>query len=117
MVAMARHVAAADRSMKDARWEKKAFAGSELGGKTLGIVGFGRIGRLVARLGRAFDMSVVAHDPAVAAADDGTSSASSASTTCAPPPTTSRCTCRRPPRPTICSARRAWRGAGQACGW
>ena len=70
MVAIARQVAAADRSMKDARWEKKAFAGSELGGKTLGIVGFGRIGRLVARLGRAFDMSIVAHDPAVAAAAD-----------------------------------------------
>ena len=73
MVAMARHVAAADRSMKDARWEKKAFAGSDLGGKTLGIVGFGRIGRLVAHLGRAFDMRVVAHDPAVDAADEGVS--------------------------------------------
>jgi D-3-phosphoglycerate dehydrogenase len=70
MVVLARHVAAADRTMKQARWEKKKFAGSELGGKTLGVVGFGRIGRIVARLGGAFDMTVVAHDPAVSAAAD-----------------------------------------------
>ncbi len=67
MVSLARHVPAADRSMKDARWEKKTFAGTELGGKTLGIVGHGRIGRIVAGLGRAFDMTVVAHDPAAGA--------------------------------------------------
>ena len=74
MVVLARHVTAADRRMKDAGWEKKKFGGSELGGKTLGIVGFGRIGRIVARLGRAFDMAVVAHDPTVdAAADQGVS--------------------------------------------
>jgi D-3-phosphoglycerate dehydrogenase len=71
MLALARHVPAADRSMKDGRWEKKAFAGTELQGKTLGIVGLGRIGRLVAGLGRTFRMSVVAHDPAVTAADVG----------------------------------------------
>jgi D-3-phosphoglycerate dehydrogenase len=70
MVALARHLAAADRCMKDTRWEKKKFAGSELGGKTLGVVGFGRIGRIVARLGGAFAMTVLAHDSAVAAAAD-----------------------------------------------
>ncbi|MGE0363764.1 MAG: hydroxyacid dehydrogenase [Vicinamibacterales bacterium] len=65
MLALARHVAAADRRMKDGRWEKKALAGTELAGKTLGIVGLGRIGRIVARLGHAFEMPVVAHDPAL----------------------------------------------------
>ncbi len=69
MLALARHVPAADHAMKYGAWEKHAFAGTELGGKTLGIVGLGRIGRRVARLGRAFGMTVVAHDPALAPAD------------------------------------------------
>jgi len=69
MLALARHLPAADRRMKEARWEKKAFAGTELAGKTLGIVGLGRIGRIVAGLGHAFAMAVVAHDPAVTPAD------------------------------------------------
>ena len=66
MLALARHVSAADSSMKAGRWEKKAFAGSELSGKTLGVVGYGRIGRMVGGLARAFGMQVVAHDPVVA---------------------------------------------------
>lgn len=61
---LARHVSAADRSMKAGRWDKKAFSGTELAAKTLGIVGFGRIGRRVARLAAAFDMRVLAHDAA-----------------------------------------------------
>jgi D-3-phosphoglycerate dehydrogenase len=65
MLALARHVAAADRAMKQRTWQKQAFGGTELGGKTLAIVGLGRIGRRVARLGRAFGMAVVAHDPAL----------------------------------------------------
>jgi D-3-phosphoglycerate dehydrogenase len=69
LLALARHVPAADHAMKDGRWEKHAFAGAELGGKTLGIVGLGRIGRRVATLGRAFGMTVVAHDPALTPAD------------------------------------------------
>lgn len=63
MLSLARHTPAADRSMKDGRWEKKAFAGIELRGKTLGLVGFGRIGQEVARRARAFEMRVIAHDP------------------------------------------------------
>ena len=69
MLAMARHVSAADRSMKDGHWDKARFAGSELSGKTLGVVGCGRIGRAVARLGAAFGMQVVAHDPVLTAHD------------------------------------------------
>lgn len=63
LLALARHLCAADRAMKAQRWEKKAFTGSELRAATLGIVGFGRIGRAVAPLARAFGMRIVAHDP------------------------------------------------------
>src|SRR5438874_4190557 len=63
MLAVARSVPAADRAMKDARWEKKRFLGTELRGKTLGIAGLGRIGQEVAQRARAFGMRVVAHDP------------------------------------------------------
>jgi D-3-phosphoglycerate dehydrogenase len=63
ILALARSVPAADRAMKDAKWEKKRFLGTELRGKTLGIAGFGRIGQEVAQRARAFGMRVVAHDP------------------------------------------------------
>jgi D-3-phosphoglycerate dehydrogenase / 2-oxoglutarate reductase len=63
MLALARSVPAADRAMKDAKWEKKRFLGTELRGKTLGIAGLGRIGQEVAQRARAFGMRVVAHDP------------------------------------------------------
>jgi D-3-phosphoglycerate dehydrogenase len=67
LLALARHVPAADRSMKAGRWDKTSMAGSELAGQTLGVIGFGRIGSTVADLARAFGMTVLAHDPAVAA--------------------------------------------------
>src|SRR5580765_6133582 len=63
MLALARAVPAADRAMKDGKWEKKKFLGSELRGKTLGVAGLGRIGQEVASRARAFGMRVVAHDP------------------------------------------------------
>ena len=63
MLALARSVPAADRAMKEGRWEKKKFLGTELRGKTLGIAGLGRIGQEVAQRARAFGMRVVAHDP------------------------------------------------------
>ena len=63
MLALARSVPAADRAMKDKRWEKKQFIGTELRGKTLAIVGLGRIGQEVAHRARVFGMRVVAHDP------------------------------------------------------
>ena len=63
MLALARSVPAADRAMKDGKWEKKKFLGNELRGKTLGIAGLGRIGQEVAQRARAFGMRVVAHDP------------------------------------------------------
>src|ERR1700692_2240604 len=63
MLALARSIPAADRAMKDGKWEKKKFIGMELRGKTLGIAGLGRIGQEVAQRARAFGMRVVAHDP------------------------------------------------------
>ncbi len=63
LLATARKVAAADRSVRAGEWDRKRFAGTELRGKTLGLVGAGRIGGEVARRARAFGMTVVAHDP------------------------------------------------------
>ncbi|MBI5837446.1 MAG: hydroxyacid dehydrogenase [Candidatus Eisenbacteria bacterium] len=67
MLALVRKVPQAHASLRAGRWEKSAFAGSELNGKTLGIVGFGRIGEAVAVRARAFGMTVLAHDPPRAA--------------------------------------------------
>ena len=66
MLSLARAVPAADRAMKEGKWEKKKFLGSEVRGKTLGIAGLGRIGQEVARRARAFGMRVIAHDPFIA---------------------------------------------------
>src|SRR3954464_5582665 len=60
MLALARAIPAADASMKQGAWDKKRFMGTELRGKLLGVVGFGRIGREVAVRARAFGMDVVA---------------------------------------------------------
>ena len=62
MFAMARNVTQADSSMKDERWEKKKLAGTELWNKTIGIIGYGRIGCEVAERAKAFDMRVCAYD-------------------------------------------------------
>ncbi|MGQ0603487.1 MAG: hydroxyacid dehydrogenase [Anaerolineales bacterium] len=63
MLALARAVPPADSSMKQGKWDKSAFVGTELYGKTLGLLGFGRIGAEVARRAKAFEMSAVAYDP------------------------------------------------------
>lgn len=66
LVALARSVAQANRSLKEGKWKRKEFIGVELQGKTLGIIGLGRIGRAVAARARAFGMKIVAHDPFIA---------------------------------------------------
>jgi len=63
ILALARHVPAADAAMKQGKWEKKKFLGEEVRDKTLGLVGLGRIGQEVARRAAAFSMRVIAHDP------------------------------------------------------
>ena len=65
MLAMARHVVPASVSTKSGKWEKKKFLGSELRGKTLGVVGLGSTGREVVKRARAFEMKIVANDPYV----------------------------------------------------
>jgi D-3-phosphoglycerate dehydrogenase len=66
LIALARHVAQARESLKAGRWERKRFVGVELQSKTLGIVGLGRIGRVVAHRARSFGMHIIAYDPFVA---------------------------------------------------
>ena len=65
LLALARRVPQADRSLKEGRWEKKAFTGVELRGKTLGLIGLGNIGTEVVRLAQAYQMEVIAYDPYV----------------------------------------------------
>jgi D-3-phosphoglycerate dehydrogenase / 2-oxoglutarate reductase len=65
MLALARNIPQAHGSLTAGRWERSAFTGTELMDKTLGIVGFGRIGQLVAQRAKAFGMRVIAYDPYV----------------------------------------------------
>src|ERR1041384_2002783 len=65
MLAMARHLCRADALTHAGKWEKKSLQGTELRGKTLGVVGLGKIGMEVAKRARAFGMEIVAHDPFV----------------------------------------------------
>ncbi len=63
MIALSRHIAPGHQSLAEGRWERKAFTGVELKGKTLGIIGLGRIGQAIATRAQAFEMTVIAHDP------------------------------------------------------
>ena len=63
MLSLSRNIPQADASMKRGEWERKKFMGHELYGKTLGIVGLGRIGTEVAKRALAFGMKVLAYDP------------------------------------------------------
>jgi D-3-phosphoglycerate dehydrogenase / 2-oxoglutarate reductase len=62
MLSLARMIPSADRSTKAGKWERQRFVGVELAGKTLGVVGLGRIGLLTATRAKAFGMNIVAHD-------------------------------------------------------
>jgi D-3-phosphoglycerate dehydrogenase len=66
MISMARSIPRANASMHAGKWDKKTLQGSELRGKTLGIVGCGRIGLEVARRARAFGMTILGYDPFIA---------------------------------------------------
>ncbi len=63
MFALSRHIAQSTISMKEGKWEKKKFKGVELKGKTLGLIGTGRIGSETARIAMAIGMSVIGYDP------------------------------------------------------
>lgn len=69
LIALARHIPQAHHALaKEGRWDRKTYVGTELYGKTLGIIGLGRIGSEVAVRARAFNMKVLAYDPYVPAA-------------------------------------------------
>ncbi|MBI4353830.1 MAG: phosphoglycerate dehydrogenase [Candidatus Omnitrophica bacterium] len=63
LLALARHVPRADAHLRAGKWERAAFTGTELFGKTLGVVGLGKIGSEVAKRAQAFGMRILAHDP------------------------------------------------------
>ena len=63
LLGLSRNVAAADASLRGHKWDRNKFMGVQLAGKTLGIVGLGRIGQAVAARARAFDMNLVGFDP------------------------------------------------------
>jgi D-3-phosphoglycerate dehydrogenase len=67
LLAIARNIPQAHAALQQGRWERKRFGGVELADKVLGIIGFGRIGQLVATRARAFGMRVVVFDPFVSA--------------------------------------------------
>lgn len=65
ILAVARHIPAAHLSLRQGKWERVKFRGIELSGKTLGIVGLGRIGSAVANRAKAFGMNIIGFDPNV----------------------------------------------------
>ncbi len=65
MMALSRKIAPASASLREGKWERKLFQGTQLAGKTLGVIGMGRIGRAVANRAVALQMNVLAYDPHV----------------------------------------------------
>lgn len=71
MLGLSRNVAPAFRSLQEGRWDRKAYMGTQLADKTLGIVGLGRIGREVAKRAQAFEMRTIGYDPFISAEQAG----------------------------------------------
>jgi len=63
MLSLARNIPQANSSLKAGKWERNKFTGTQLEGKTLGVIGLGRVGLAVARRARGYDMKVVGYDP------------------------------------------------------
>lgn len=63
IIALSRHITKADKTMKQGKWEKKNLKGTELGDKTLGLIGTGNIGKYTAKLAMCFGMKVIGFDP------------------------------------------------------
>ncbi len=69
MLALSRHISRADKTMKKGEWAKKKLKGVELGGKTLGLIGTGNIGKHTAKLAQCFGMKVIGYDPFISKED------------------------------------------------
>jgi D-3-phosphoglycerate dehydrogenase len=67
LLALARNVAPAAQSMRERKWDRKKFTGTQLAGKTIGVVGLGRVGLAVARRCRGLEMTVLGYDPFLSA--------------------------------------------------
>jgi len=67
ILALSRNIPQAQASVVRGEWDRKSFKGTELNGKTLGVIGVGRIGRAVARRAAAFGMTVIGYDPFIVA--------------------------------------------------
>jgi D-3-phosphoglycerate dehydrogenase len=67
MLALSRNVPAANQSLVEGRWDRKKFMGAQVAGKTLGIVGLGRIGLAVASRAKAMEMDLIGYDPFMSA--------------------------------------------------
>lgn len=65
ILSLARNIPQANASMKAGKWERSAYTGTELSGKTLGVIGVGKIGREVAKWSKGFGMNVIGYDPVV----------------------------------------------------
>ena len=63
MLSLSRHISRADKTMKNGEWAKKQLKGVELGGKTLGLIGTGNIGKHTAKIAQCFGMNVIGYDP------------------------------------------------------
>ena len=63
LLALARHIPQADQGLRAGRWDRKKYMGSEVYGKTLGVIGLGKIGREVAKRLQSFEMRVIGYDP------------------------------------------------------
>jgi len=69
MIALSRHIAFADKTMKNGEWAKKQLKGFELDGKTLGLIGTGNIGKYTAKLASCFGMKIIGYDPFISKED------------------------------------------------
>ncbi len=70
MLALSRKIAPANASLRDGKWDRKLYKGTQVAGKTLGVIGLGRIGRAVAQRALGFDMRVLGYDPFFAGQPD-----------------------------------------------
>jgi D-3-phosphoglycerate dehydrogenase len=70
MMALSRKIAQANASLRGGAWDRKKFQGTQLAGKTLGVIGMGRIGREVAKRAAAFEMRVIGYDPFFAGSEE-----------------------------------------------